>query len=170
MNLVKKLNDYFNLIEESINSPREITWENLENSLIGYFYIDNIKYRIECLNQIGNNYSYSFSYLNNNKWKYELSNLGTSGFSVLSTISIGVDYLQNKYNPNSIIFSAIDDSDVRKRLYEKKCKQFCDKYNYKLSNRGNDDKIIFVLFKDNISISEKEEIFNSVKKVIEQGK
>jgi hypothetical protein len=170
MDLIKTLNEYFDTVEESLNSVENINWQGSSNELIGCFQVGNNKYRIECIKQIGNNYTYTFSYFINDEWSYELTNLGIGGFSVLSTVIYGMDHLYNKYCPNSIIFSTIDDSDTRKRLYRSHCDRFCKKNNYKLSNRGDSKNLLFVLFKDNISETEKEEIFDSSKKIIEQGK
>lgn len=170
MNLINRFNDYFDRIEESLDSPQKVKWMESDDSLMGFFKVGNIKYRIECIKQIGNNYSYSFSFLNNEKWEYDLNNIGSDGLKVLSTIMYGIDYLYDTFSPNSIIFSAIDKSDTRKRLYKIYCDKFCIKNDYKLSNRGNEDMVMFILFNDKVSDMEKEEIFGSVKKIIEDGK
>ena len=47
---------------------------------------------------------------------------------------------------------------------------FVKKNNFRLSNRGNEEIIIFVLFNDMLSNDRKELIFQSVKKIIEEGK
>ena len=75
MDLIKKFNEYFDKIEESINSPKSIDWENTEGEYIGKFSVEDIDYRIGYLRQIGNNWSYSFSYfdINKNIWSYEIS-------------------------------------------------------------------------------------------------
>jgi hypothetical protein len=172
MDLINRFNDYFDKIEEALNSPVNINWTEVEDDLIGLFEVDDNKFKIECLKQIGNNYTYSFSIFRDGKWSYQLANLDRGGFIVLATIMIGLEYLYNKRTPNSIMFSAVDNNDTRKRLYEKHCHTFCEKHNLKLSNRGDDEKskVLFLMFNDIISQDEKEEIFQSVKKVIEEGK
>ena len=42
--------------------------------------------------------------------------------------------------------------------------------NYKLIDRGNEKFIMYVIYNENISDSEKEDIFNSIQKIIEDGK
>jgi hypothetical protein len=170
MNLIKKFEDYFKEINEAFNTDVDITWIETNDNMLGTFKVDENIFKIECYRQIGNNWSYSFCIYKNNIWSYDIADLGKNGFSVLSAVIKGLNYLYNKQYPNSIMFSAIDDSNTRKRLYEKFCNDFCKKHDYKLSNRGNDSKVFFILFKDGISENEKEEIFNSVKKVIENGK
>lgn len=169
MNLLEKFEEYFLHLEESLSTPSKVDWIQTDKNYIGYFEINNRKYRIEYLKQIGENYSFSFSYFKDEYWNYEITNIG-NGFRVLSTIIESIDYLYNQTKPDSIIFSAIDDNTTRKRLYEKYCKDFCRKYNFKLSNRGNDKMIMFVLFDDNISNDRKEYIFQSAKKIVEEGK
>ena len=145
---MKRFNEYFDKIEESLDNPSQISWIVNNNSYIGEFTIDNVEYRIEYVKQIGNNWSYSFSYfdIDKNTWSYNISHKGSGGFGVLSTIKSGLYHLYDKKNPNSIIFSAIDSSDTRKRLYQSFCEEFCKNNNWIFSNRGSDDKRLFVMF------------------------
>jgi len=169
VNLVDRFNDYFSKIEEALSSPQDISWNFSDESSVGFFDINGVKYRIEYLKQIGNNYSYSFSIFKGGNWIYDISEDGNV-FKVLSTIIHALELLFNKTGPDSIIFSAIDDNVTRKRIYERYCKDFCQKYNYKLSNRGNEKFVMFVMFDNTLLDDRKEDIFQSVKKVIEIGK
>jgi hypothetical protein len=168
-NLIEKFDEYFNKIEESLNSSVDINWIGKDKNYIGHFEISGEKYRIEYLLQIGNNYSYSFSIYKDNRWTYDISNSGNP-LSVLSTVVKGIEYLFNETKPDSIIFTAIDDNQTRKSLYEKYCNDFCIKNDYRLSNRGNDKMMMFVLFDDKLDIDKKDLIFQSAKKIIEIGK
>lgn len=172
MDLIQNFDEYFNKIEESINSPKEIKWSFNNNQYIGFFNVDDSDYRIEYLKQVGNNWSFSFSYFDvkMNEWSYDISHKGSGGYSVLSTIKLWFNTMYEKTNPNSIIFSAIDSSDTRKRLYKFFCEKFCQKNNWKFTSRGNDELHLFVMFDDSISNSDKEEVMISVKKVVEIGK
>ena len=171
MNLIKKFNDYIDIVEESLDSPVIVSWRiDDDDSLVGYFEIDDIVYKIECFKQFGNNWSYSFSFLDGNNWSFELNNSNKSIFRVLSTIQTNIYYLYEQKNPNSILFSAIDSNDTRKRLYSSVCTKFCKDKNLNLSNRGNDDYIMYLIFKKDLSDIDKGNVFKSVKKVIEQGK
>jgi hypothetical protein len=170
MNIIKQFNNYIDLVEESLNSPVDINCEVNTNEIFGYFSVDNKRYRIEFLKQIGNNWSYSFSYLVETSWSYNISHSGVSGFSVLSTIKSGLYEMYENYNPNSIIFSAIDSSDSRKRLYKSFCQDFCQDKNLSFSNRGDNDHQIFLMLKNSLEVNEKEEIMQSIKKIIEIGK
>jgi len=164
MNIIKRFDKYFSKIEESLNSPQLVKWENdNDDKLFGHFKVDDIEYKIECIKQIGPNWSYTFSYfdINKNIWSYEISHKGTGGLNVLSTVKTELYTFYIKYNPNSIIFSAIDDSDTRKRLYQNFCEKFCNINNLKFSNRGNDEYRMFVMFKKELSETELEEIFQS---------
>ena len=172
MDLMKRFNEYFDKIEESLDNPSQINWIINNNSYIGEFMIDNVEYRIEYVKQIGNNWSYSFSYfdIDKNTWSYNISHKGSVGFVVLSTVKSGLYHLYDKTNPNSIIFSSIDSSDTRKRLYQSFCEEFCKNNNWIFSNRGSDDKRLFVMFNNDISDSDKEEVFLSVQKIVELSK
>lgn len=132
--------------------------------------LKNHQITLEYVKQIGNNWSYSFSYFDNDKniWSYNISHKGSEGFSVLSTIKSGLYYLYGKTNPNSIIFS--DSPDTRKRLYQSFCEEFCKNNNWIFSNRESDDKRLFVMFNNDISDSDKEEVFLSVQKIVELSK
>ena len=169
---MKRFNEYFDKIEESLDNPSQINWIINNNSYIGEFMIDNVEYRIEYVKQIGNNWSYSFSYfdIDKNTWSYNISHKGSVGFVVLSTVKSGLYHLYDKTNPNSIIFSSIDSSDTRKRLYQSFCEEFCKNNNWIFSNRGSDDKRLFVMFNNDISDSDKEEVFLSVQKIVELSK
>ena len=169
---MKRFNEYFDKIEESLDNPSQINWIINNNSYIGEFMIDNVEYRIEYVKQIGNNWSYSFSYfdIDKNTWSYNISHKGSGGFVVLSTVKSGLYHLYDKTNPNSIIFSSIDSSDTRKRLYQSFCEEFCKNNNWIFSNRGSVDKRLFVMFNNDISDSDKEEVFLSVQKIVELSK
>jgi hypothetical protein len=169
VNLLEKFEEYFLKIEESLSTPSKVDWIQDGNNHIGLFEINGNRYRIEYFKQIGENYSLSFSYFDDEHWNYEITNIG-NGFRVLSTIIKSIDYVYNLTKPDSIIFSAIDDNTTRKRLYEKYCKDFCEKFGFKFSNRGNDRMVMYVLFDDNVSNDRKEMIFQSVKKIVEEGK
>jgi hypothetical protein len=172
MDLMKRFDEYFDKIEESLDNPSQINWIINNNSYIGEFTIDNVEYRIEYVKQIGNNWSYSFSYFDfdNNIWSYNIRHKGSSGFRVLSTVKYGLYYLYDKTNPNSIIFSSIDSSDTRKRLYQSFCEEFCKNNNWNFSNRGSDEKRLFFMFNNNITDSDKEEVFLSIQKIVELSK
>jgi len=172
MNLIKRFNRYFDKIEESLNSPKEIEWIENDSESIGRFKVGEFDYRIEFIKQIGNNWSYSLSYFDKEGevWSYNISQKGPGGFSVLSTIKSSLYYLNDLYKPNSIIFSAIDSSETRKRLYLNFCQEFCKSNKWKFSNRGTEDKKLFLMFNDDISDVEKEQTMKSVIKVIEIGK
>lgn len=171
MDLIKRFNEYFDKIEESLNTPSEITWIDNDLVLDGLFKIDDIDYKIECKKQIGNNWSFTFYFLNDSdNWSSEISHKGISSLRVFSTIKEGIIYLYENKKPDSIIFSAIDDSDTRKRLYTSFCVDFCEKENLKFLDRGTDKRKLFIIFNDNLSTERKEDIFSSATKVIEEGK
>jgi hypothetical protein len=172
MDLIKRFNDYFNKLEEALNTPSEIDWSKENNNLIGFFDINDIKYKIECLKQIGNNYAYLFSFYDTelNDWSFRLTNKGLDSFKVLSTIKEGLNYVFKNLNPNSVIFSAIDNSDSRKRIYLTFCETFCKENSLLFLDKGTNDRKIYLLYKDNLSSVDKEEIMESLIKVIEIGK
>jgi hypothetical protein len=173
MNLLKKFNDYFDLLEESFNTPYPVNWTISNNNMIGLFTSKNgIEYKISCYKQIGNNWSFTFHWFNSeiDKWDSELIKISNDQFGVLSTIRDSMYELYGKKTPNSIIFSAIDKNELRKSLYKKFSNEFCYKNNYDFINRSTNYRDIFVLLKKNLSDSDREDIMTSVIKIIEIGK
>lgn len=172
MDLIKKFNEYFNKLEEALNSPSDIRWITENENLIGLFEINDTKYKIECLKQIGNNYAYMFSFYNTeiNDWSFKLNNKGLDSFKVLSTIKEGLNCVFKTLNPNSVIFSAIDNSDSRKRIYLTFCETFCKENSLLFLDKGTKERKIYLLYKDNLLSEDKEEIMSSLIKVIEIGK
>ena len=47
MDLMKRFNEYFNKIEESLTNPSQINWLINNNSYIGNFTVDDVEYKIE---------------------------------------------------------------------------------------------------------------------------
>lgn len=173
MNLIKKINNYFNTLEESFNTPYLVNWDIDNYKMIGLFTSKNsINYKITCHIQIGNNWSFTFHWFNDdlNKWDSELIKVSNDQFAVLSTIRDSMYELFNIKNPNSIIFSAVDNNELRKSLYKKFSNDFCSKNNYEMINKSTNHRDIFVLLKKNLSDLDKEDIMNSVIKIIEIGK
>lgn len=171
MNLLKKFDEYFNSISEALNNPIDIDWKENDNiQMIGYFEINDSIYKIESKRQIGNNWSFSFYYLNDGRWETQLKNDSKNTFRVLATIKKSIYHLFDSKTPNSIIFSAIDNNDTRKRLYLGFCNEFCRNTNWTISNNGTEDHQLYLLFNNNLDEQDKLEMLDSVKKVIEESK
>lgn len=170
MDLIKKLDDYFLMVEESLDKPMDIGWKKVGSDVFGIFDVNSTIYKIEFIKQVGNNFSFSFCWKNGQEWDYKMTNLEKGKFYVLSTIVSALNHLFREYNPDSILFSAIDTSNTRKRLYKIYCQDFCKEINYKLIDRGNERMIMYIIFDDKISDNKKEDIFLSAQKIVEQGK
>lgn len=171
MSIIEKFNSYFDKLEEAIKSIQNIDWKSNDDSLIGLFEVNNTQYKIECIRQISNNWTYSFYYLDDDGyWSTQMKNDGINSFKVLSTIEAGIKYLYYNKNPNSIIFSAIDSNDTRKRLYHNFCVKFCNDIGFILKSNGLGDKMLYILFNNNLKDNDKDDIMSSVKKIIEIGK
>jgi len=168
MSFIKKFDDYLNKLDEALNSNININWIETNTTLIGEFEVNDSKYEIECKKQISNNWTFSFFYLDDNgDYISSMKNDGINMYKVLSAIKTGFYYLYDAKSPNSIIFSAIDDSNTRKRLYTSFCETFCKEKKMKFLNKGNSKYIIYVLFNDSLNQNEKDNILYSLQKIIE---
>ena len=173
---MKKLDSFFkylNNINEILDNPSSINWKNINNDYIGEFNIGKDEYRIECFKQVGNNYSFSFSYYDGTDWTNDITNIGNQ-FKVMATIVDGIDFILSK-NYDSIIFSVIDENETRINLYDLHCKtiekrdglKYYKKSSKVSTNKGIKELYMFILYKENIN---QNDLMESVKKIIVSGK
>ena len=166
MSFIKKLEEYFDKLEESFNSDVEIKWVEKSNKLVGLFSVDEKIYQIDCIDRENNIWTYKF-YLYDTKTNVmspRLTNFNTGKMSVLSTIRKGMCYLIENKNPESIIFGALDESEGRKKIYWSFSNELEKKYNYKLSTNVKNGNQAFILYKEDI---DKDILMNTFEKIVE---
>ena len=149
--MIKDYNNFISNIFESYDNPVDIDWEEFENKLIGYFIVNNVKYKIECICRDNNIWTYKFLKFDeeSNSYIMELSETDPiSKMCVLGTIRKGVDYLIVNKNQNGLIYAALDDSNGRKKLYTRFSNEIVKKYGYSFKSNKQGDKEIFLLYKD----------------------
>ncbi len=166
-NFDESLRKYFSKIEEAYDNPVEIDWIlNDNNSLIGVFKINNNLYKIACINEGNNIWSYKFYYNDGDNDKTELTGFKKDSFKVLPTITIGLENLIVTKKPDAVIYAAFDSSHGRKKLYDSFSNNFSKKYEFRYKTYQFADKQVYILYKNNIDrhllISKVEEMGNQL--------
>jgi len=165
---LKKLDYFFNILKEAFDNPLEIKWVDKGNTLIGLFRNNENVYKINCINKNNNIWKYDFYFFEENKiFTTELTGLNKDKYRVLPTIKIGIQYLVDNKSPNAIVFGAADKSKGRKKLYESFCIDFASKNNFNFYTKIEDDKQLFILFKDSL---DKDILTETVIKIIDEEK
>lgn len=156
--MIKKYKDldiFWKEINESYNSPVDIRWINKSKKLIGLFIVKNEIYKIECDLYNHNIWTYKFMKYDIDSGQFIMYLIGNvkDKMTILGTIRKGMEYLIIEKSPNSLILSALDDSDGRKKLYDRFSEEIVNKYGFKYKSSLQNDKQIYILYK-NISIDE----------------
>lgn len=150
--MIKKLDEYFNMLSEAFNNPLKIKWINKDDILIGVFSTNNNTYSIKCINKGYNIWKYDFFILNeNDNFSPELTNNEKDKYRVLPTVKSGIQYLLDNKKVDAVIFGATDKSKGRKKLYESFCEEFSKLNNLEFYTNIQDDKQIFIMFNKNIN-------------------
>jgi hypothetical protein len=154
MKRIKKYNDldiFWKEINESYENPESIRWIENENKLIGLFIVNNEIYKIECDLYDHDIWTYKFMKYDTISGQFIMYLIGDIGFkdkmTILGTIRKGMEYIIIEKSPNSLIFSALDDSVGRKKLYERFSEEIVNKYGFKYKTSLQNDKQIFILYK-----------------------
>ena len=157
---IKKYNEldkFWKEVNESYESPESIRWVENINKLIGLFIVNNEIYKIECESYKNNIWLYKFMKYDINSGQFMMNLIGNIDFkdkmTIIGTIRRGMEHLIIEKSPNSLIFSALDDSDGRKKLYDRFSEEIVNKYGFKYKSSLQNDKQIYILYK-NISIDE----------------
>jgi hypothetical protein len=147
---IKKFEEYCSYLYEAFNSPLDIRWDSNEESLIGFFSIGLDYYKISCLRQDFNIWTYKFFILDKDGEEFSQTSKGDSNnkMKVLSTIRFGMEYLINLKDPNGIIFMASGESESRKKIYFSFGEELEKKFNYKFISNRKGDYQIYILYKN----------------------
>lgn len=168
--IIKKLDEFFDLLNETFEKSLEIKWINQGNDLIGLFSTNENAYQINCIDKGDNIWRYDFYHVTKSTNFTFSPNLLVSvkdRFNILSTVKEGLYYLINNKEVDAIVFGATDRSRGRKKLYERFCKDFSIKTGYKFYTRVQNDNQLFLLFKENIDL---EILTNKVISIIDEEK
>ena len=148
--MIDKFDKFMSDLYESYDSFVEIKWiDNIK--LIGMFNISNLVYKIECAPRENDIWTFKFMRYDYNTKSFSLKLTKTDPrdkMSVLGTVRNGMRYLIENKNPKGLIFSALDDSDGRKKLYTTYSNEISKDYNYNLKTNLQDGKMIFILYKN----------------------
>lgn len=166
-NDIQKFEEYCSSLYEAFNSPLNITWEESEKSLVGFFFINSDYYKISCLKYDFNIWTYKFFVLDSDKGEFSQTSKGDSNnkMKVLSTIRSGMEYLINSKNPNALIFMASDNSESRKKIYHYFSEEIEKKFNYTFITNRKGDHQIYILYK-NINLDKILEQIDKIKNEI----
>jgi hypothetical protein len=152
--MIDKYDNYIRKLFESYENPVDIRWVDKDNKLIGLFIIDNIVYKIECSLHENDIWSYKFMrHIKDNDFTLQLNDENNkittlSKMNVLGTIRKGMEYLIINKNPSALIFSALDESTGRKKLYQRFSDEIVKEFKYTQVTFLKDGKQIFILYKN----------------------
>jgi hypothetical protein len=165
---IKKVDDFFNEVNEAFNNPLEIKWVD-KGSLIGLFTVNDNVYKINCQDYGNNIWKYNFYLYNekDNTFGIKPNNNEKDKYRVLPTVKSGMEYLISNKIVEAIIFGALDSSRGRKKLYESFCEDFSKKHDFSFYTKINEDKQLFILYKDSI---DREVMFSKLKEMIKDEK
>jgi hypothetical protein len=142
---------FINDIHESYNSPVvDIRWID-KDGLVGLFIVSNIIYKIQCNPHKNNIWTFKFMRHDIATGSYSLNLTKTNPIdkmSILGTVRKGMRYLIDEKKPSGLIFSTLDDSPGRKKLYTSYSNEIVKEYNYSLRTNLQDNKMIFILHKN----------------------
>ena len=159
---IEKFNNFIDYLNESFDNPVEINWiVNNNSDLDGEFYIDDIKYVIECYNWGDNIWTYKFFRIEGDEKTMDLVKDSGRKMRVLSTIRVGMRYLIENKNPNGLIINVTDGSRGRDYLWSRFSKEISIDYNYELLNKYVMGYSTYFLWKD-ISFEEVNKAFNKM--------
>lgn len=148
---IKKLDDYFDIISEALKNPLDIKWVDKNNKVIGLFTVNNNIYQINCINKENSIWKYDFYFLEKNKLlSPKLTGLEKDKYRILPTVKVGLEHLNSLKKPDAIVFGATDKSKGRKKIYESFCIEFAKTNNFEFYTKMENDKQIFILYKNNI--------------------
>ena len=148
---IKKFDNFILLLKESYDNPVDINWIENNNSIYdGEFYVNGIKYTIECSEWDNNIWTYKFYRVEEDEKIIDLVNDSVNKMSVLSTIRKGMINLIEEKKPYGIIINIIDDSRGRDYLWERYSKEISKEYDYHFKKNIIFDKSSFFLWKDEI--------------------
>lgn len=173
-NSVKRIDEYFNSLSEAFNNPLNIRWIDKHSVLRGLFTVNDNVYQIVCQEKGSKIWKYDFYfYSKDEKFSPYLTGLEKDKFRILPTVKLGMQYLYDNKDVDSIIFGASDNSKGRKKIYESFCLYFCEKNNLeyytKVYSDLNEsiDRQIFILNKKSI---DKDVLSNTILKILEEEK
>ena len=147
MDYLQKIDEYFKMINDALNNPLPINWQNKNNLYIGEFNINNNTYIIDC-EDLGNNiWFFSFDYIGLDNIRINaLTNNNKDVYRILPTIKSAFEHLYNTKNPDCIIFAIFDESTGRRKIYDKFANDFSIKNNLNLLNKESNGKRVYSIY------------------------
>lgn len=149
--MIDKFDNFMKGLFESYENPVNIKWVDKPDELIGLFQVDKNIYQIYCKQHDNSIWTYKFMVYDKISKTFSLQLNTTnpkSKMTILGTIRNGMDYLISNKNTNAIIFSALDKSSGRKKLYTRFSEEIVEKYKYNFKTSLQGDKQVFILYKD----------------------
>lgn len=165
--MIKKLIEFINELNESYENPVDINWiKNDNNNLDGEFYIDDVKYIIECFDWYKNIWSYKFSKIEGDEKIMDLTDDSKRKMRVLSTIRKGMRFLIEEKTPDGLIINVTDSSRGREYLWGRFSKEISDNYEYEILTKKVMGYTTFFLWKE-IEFEDMNLAFNKMLRVFQ---
>lgn len=167
---IEKFKKFIDSMNESFENPVKINWiKNSNFEFDGEFYVDNIKYIIECSEWGNNVWSYKFSRIEGNEKKMNLVNDNKRKMRVLSTIRSGMLDLLNVKRPDGLIINIIDGSRGRDFVWKRFSLEISQKFNYEFYNQELAGMSTFFLWNKNTKFEIVNSSFNKMLKLFQGG-
>ena len=111
---IYKFEKFISSLNESYDNPAIINWtEDTDTTFDGEFYVNYVKYIIECSEWGNDIWTYKFSRIDNDEKIMDLVNDSVNKMKVLSTIRKGMSYFIDIKKPAGLIINVIDNSDEK---------------------------------------------------------
>ena len=166
--MIKKLDDYFNMLSEAFENPLPIRWVDKNEILIGLFTVNDNIFQINCINKDNNIWKYDFYIMDDNKnFSPELTKNDKDKYRVLPTVKLGMQHLIDNKKVDAVVFGATDNSRGRKKLYESFCIEFSKDNNFEFYTKIQDNRQIFIIYKNNI---DKQILTDTIINIVEEEK
>lgn len=148
---IYKFEKFISSLNESYDNPAIINWtEDTDTTFDGEFYVNGIKYIIECSEWGNDIWTYKFSRIDNDEKIMDLVNDSVNKMKVLSTIRKGMSYFIDIKKPAGLIINVIDNSRGRDYLWDRYSKEISKEYDYNFKKNIIFDKSSFFLWKKDL--------------------
>ena len=153
--LHKNLND----LAEAFNTPIDVKWNKGKN-WVGEFEIDGGKYQVEITSHSDKEKHYLFKFTLDDK--FDMINDVKKALTTIPTIKkAAIDFI-NEVKPNVLMFTALDKSRGRVKMYTSFCNDIKQSHGYEYMVKEMNGKKLFILLKE----ADPMELLNSIHDVL----
>lgn len=130
-------------IMEGLSEPVDVNWEKNDNLWKGIFSINECDYEIIIKNFSKTQKHFLFKFTMNNS--FDMANDLRKALSVIPTIENAATYFIEEVKPEAFIFTALDKSIGRKKMYSRYCEKISSQKNMLYDSHNKAGIEIFIL-------------------------